>query len=152
MKARLPDSLLKRGRNEHPLQSVSEASAIGNQMKTPRLEHFMRATLEGCVFFASTIAKKECLAFAGLGAAGSGMAPVALTSETFAKSDARRDLFLNVNGGKRTRFSPDHKGHHHFVPTHRQNRSDPFLRPPAQAVSACCSPSPCIRSGLWPSH
>jgi hypothetical protein len=77
MKARLPDSLLIRGRNEHPLQSMSEASATGNQMKTTRPEHFMRATLDVCVFFASSIAKKACLAFAGWGAAASGMAPAA---------------------------------------------------------------------------
>src|SRR5260370_20155332 len=61
MKARLPDSLLKRGRNEHPLQSTREASAIGNHVKTTRPEYFMRATLDVCVFFASTIANKSML-------------------------------------------------------------------------------------------
>ena len=77
MKARLPESLAGRGKSEHPLQRTSEASATGSPMKTTRPEHFMRATLEGCVFFASTIAKKACLAFAGWGAAASGMAPAA---------------------------------------------------------------------------
>jgi hypothetical protein len=49
----------------------------------------MRATLDVCVFFASTIAKKAWLAFAGWGAAASGMArlPPTLTSATIVESD-----------------------------------------------------------------
>ena len=59
MKARLPDSLLGRGRNEQPLPSMSEASAAGSQMKATLHEHCMCATLEVCVPFASAIAQKE---------------------------------------------------------------------------------------------
>jgi hypothetical protein len=79
MKARFPESLLKRGKNEHPLHRTSEASATGNHLKPAGPECLMRATLDVCVFFASTTAKKH-------GRRGS------LTSETFAKSDAKRDL------------------------------------------------------------
>jgi hypothetical protein len=57
MKARLPESLLGRGKNAHPLHRNSDASASGNHFKPERPECLMRETLDVCVLFASTIAK-----------------------------------------------------------------------------------------------
>jgi len=59
MKARFPESLLKRGNTEHPLHRTREASATGNHLKPAGPECLMRTTLDVCVFFASTIAKKH---------------------------------------------------------------------------------------------
>ena len=50
MKARLPESLLGRGKNEHPLHRTSEASASGNHLEPAGLERLMRATLDVCCF------------------------------------------------------------------------------------------------------
>jgi hypothetical protein len=59
MNARLPGSfLLKPGKIEHPLHRTSEASAIGNHLTPAGPDCFMRATLDVCLLFASTIAKK----------------------------------------------------------------------------------------------
>ena len=90
MKARLPESLLGRGKNEHPLHRTSEASASGNHLEPTGPDRFMRATLDVCAFFASTTAKKHGLVRRGArpDSARRGF----LTSETFAKSDDRRDL------------------------------------------------------------
>ena len=45
MKARLPESLVGRGKSEHPLQRTSEASATGNPIKdkAPRTFHARNA-------------------------------------------------------------------------------------------------------------
>src|SRR5436190_5577198 len=63
---------------------MSEASATGNQMKATRLEHFIRATLDVPVFFASTIAKSMVGGRAWSGRATDGLRRGSLTSETFA--------------------------------------------------------------------
>jgi hypothetical protein len=93
MKARLPESLLGRGKNEHPLQSMSEVSATGNQMKTTRPEHFMR-NAGGVRVFCKHDRQKSVPGVRRVGRRsirdGAGRRP--LTSKTFAKSDARRDL------------------------------------------------------------
>ena len=89
MKARLPESLLGRGKNEHPLHRTSEASVSGNNLEPAGLERLMRATLDVCVLFASTIARKHGLCSRrATDSARHGF----LTSETSAKSDAKRDL------------------------------------------------------------
>jgi len=89
MKARLPESLLGRGTNAHPVHRTSEASAIANHLKPAGLECPMRAMLDLCVLFASTIAKKHGLCSRR---ATDSARRGSLTSETFAKSDDRRDL------------------------------------------------------------
>ena len=94
MKARLPDrTLLKGGKIEHPLHRTSEASTIGNHLKPMRPHCFMRATLDVCALFASAIAKKHASrAGVEVAARTGGCRRGSLTSETFAKLDARRDL------------------------------------------------------------
>ena len=99
MKARLPESLLGRGTNAHPVHRTSEASVSGNHLEPAGLECPMRATLDVCVLFASTTAKKHGLCSRrATDSARRGF----LTGETFAKSDASEisDSALSVISGR----------------------------------------------------
>jgi hypothetical protein len=72
---------VKPGTAEHPPHKTSEASAIGNHLKPAMPGCFMRATLDVCVLFASTIAQKPGRRLRG----GGGRCPARIPSKQAAR-------------------------------------------------------------------